>query len=155
MPARIDEQRQLVCVNGSEWPFTLDLREGTASLSVGAQTWEVRPQRWVEKLRLARFAHWGENFARQQLWTMCVGPETQQSSDGEREAVLALAGWLSGGGAAESELPLDTAVLTRVTAETCRQLGVVPSALDTMPAYEVESLWRHAVEPTTEMQEDS
>ena len=153
MPARIDEQRQLVCINGMELPFILDLREGTASLNMGSQTWRIRPQRWIEKLRLARFAHWGEAFVRQQLWTMCVQSENQELNDADREAVLALAIWLSGGGAVEPALPLDTALLARVTAGICRQLGVVPGALDAMPAYEVESLWRHAAEAPTDGEE--
>ena len=39
-------------------------------------------------------------------------------------------------------LPLDSALLTRVTMTACRELGVSPGILDDLPAYEVECFWR-------------
>jgi hypothetical protein len=139
---RITEGRPTVAAGGSEWPFTVDLRNGTASVEIDGQAWHVRPQRWIEKRRLARFAHYGEEFVRGQLWTMCVEPAEARRSGTEAEALLAVAAWLSGGGLVQQALPLDSALLTRVTVAACRELGVAPHALDDLAPYEVESLWR-------------
>jgi hypothetical protein len=107
------------------------------------RTWSVRPQRWSEKCRLARFAAWGEAFVRQQLCNMCVRPEPVESAPDEQDALVALAAWLSAGGSQnDAGLPLDSAALTRVALTVCRELGVGPAVLDALPVYEVESMWR-------------
>ena len=149
MKASVDELRQVVCGNGVEFPFTLDLRRGVALLKGPDRTWRVRPQRWSEKCRLARFAAWGEAFVRQQLWNMCVRPEPVEPVPGEQEALVALAAWLSAGGGHDA-LPLDSASLARVALTLCRELGVGPAALDALPAYEVESMWRQIPGATEE-----
>jgi hypothetical protein len=138
--ARVDQQRQRVCLDGQEWTFVLDLRRDVALLQGTQRLLEVRPQSWGEKRRLARFASMGEDFVRHQLREMCVNPGGDDLVTDELEAALALAAWLSSGG--DAGLPLDPGALMRATLTVCRELGVKPETLDALPAYDVESLWR-------------
>jgi hypothetical protein len=142
MAAGVDEKRRVVVVGDTEWPFRLDLRRGVAILGAGAGERRVRAQRWIEKRRLAQFASWGEEFLREQVWLMCVRPAGPAFREEEGAAALELAWWLSSGGRLSEALPLDRALLARVTLDSCQALGVATTALDDLPAYEVELLWR-------------
>jgi hypothetical protein len=138
MDAWVDERDRVVRSGGEEWRFTLDLRAGSAAITVRGIPYRVTPLRWIEKRRLARLAHLGESFVTEQFWHLCVSP-------GDRKLAvepLALARWLSSGGLEAHALPLDSSLLARVTAQTCRALGVAPTALDDLEACEVETLWR-------------
>lgn len=142
MAGRLDEARRTVAAGGVEWPFRLDLQRGTAIVETGAGERRVRPQRWAEKRRLAQFAGWGEEFVREQLWNMCVRPGSPPASEDERDAVLELVVWMSCGGRVREALPYDRRQLDLATFVSCRALGIAPNQLDSLPAYEVEALWR-------------
>jgi hypothetical protein len=144
MAVRLDEARRTLVAGGVEWPFRLDLQRGTATVETAGGKRRVRPQRWAEKRRLAQFAGWGEEFFREQLWNMCVRPGDAAASEEEREAILELAVWLSCGGRVREALPYDRLLLDNATFVSCRALGVAPNQLDSLPAYEVEALWRCA-----------
>src|SRR4051794_35871020 len=98
MGSRVDEARRAVIVDGAEWPFRLDLRRGVAILQTPHGERRVRPQRWIEKCRMAQFAGWGEAFLCEQLWQMCLRPADPPVDESERSAGLELAVWLSAGG---------------------------------------------------------
>jgi hypothetical protein len=138
MDAWVDARDRVVRSVGEEWRFTLDLRAGTAAITVRGIPYRVTPLRWIEKRRLARLAHLGESFVTQQFWHLCVSPDDREMA----AEPLALARWLSSGGLEAQALPLDSSLLARVTAQTSRALGVVPTALDELEACEVETLWR-------------
>ncbi len=144
MAVRLDEARRTLVAGGVEWPFRLDLQRGTATVETAGGKRRVRPQRWAEKRRLAQFTGWGEEFFREQLWNMCVRPGEAAASEEEREAILELAVWLSCGGRVREALPYDRLLLDNATFVSCRALGVAPNHLDSLPAYEVEALWRCA-----------
>jgi hypothetical protein len=142
MAVRLDEARRTLVAGGVEWPFRLDLQRGTATVETPGGERRVRPQRWAEKRRLAQFAGWGEEFFREQVWNMCVRPGGAPASEDERDAILQLAVWLTCGGRIEESLPYDRRLLDNATFDSCRALGVAPNQLDSLPAYEVEALWR-------------
>jgi hypothetical protein len=77
---------------------------------------------------------------------MCVDDEDRPQAGGAVEALVAVATWLDSGGRTDHGLPLDSALLTRVTVAACRELGVAPQALDDLAPYEVEGVWRGARE---------
>ena len=130
MDAWVDDRHRVVRSGGEEWLFALDLRAGTAAITVRGVAYRITPLRWIEKRRLARLAHLGESFVTEQFWRLCVAP-------GDREFAaepLALARWLSSGGLEAQALPLDSLLLARVTAQTCRALGIAPTTLDDLEA---------------------
>src|SRR5205085_10521137 len=97
------------------------------------------PQRWSEKLRLARCAFLGAPFLDEHVLRLAL-PEGAAPPEGdEREAALALALWLNDPGADADTLPLQAPLLASVTLEVCAAIGVPPAALDGRDAVEVEA----------------
>lgn len=127
--------------NGSEYPFSVDCVTGVATLDAG-QAVTVRPLLWAQKRALARFASLGDLYQRDEFARICVSPTNDDSA---REAALALALWINA--PEDGPLPLETALLARVTRDVCRSWGLTAVDLDARPAPEVESLWRHSGEP--------
>jgi hypothetical protein len=143
--ARVDARAGRVSAGAGSWPFALDCRTGGATLDLGGGELEVRPLRWREKVRLARFAFLGVSFLDEQVLRLAL-PAGDATPDGDaREAALALALWLNDPGDADP-LPLQVPLLATATIEVCSAMGVAPSALDDRDAVEVEALWRAVAE---------
>lgn len=140
----VDAASRRVRLGDRAWPFALDLRDGTAELDLGGRLVRLRPLRWGEKVRLARFARAGGDVLAEQLLLLAAPDGGDPGRDGaERDALLALALWLNAP-AAEPELPLEPGLLAAVTLEVCRATGLAPADLDGREAPEVEALWRVA-----------
>jgi hypothetical protein len=145
--ARVDPAAGLVSLGDQSWPFDLDLESGTATVELGGTRLRLRPLRWREKVTLARFAHLGEEFLERQLVRACLVGGAAPEPGPAAEAAAALARWVNDPGGAEATLPLRTDVLSEVTLDVCRALGVRPADLDARTAAEVEELWRVATSP--------
>ena len=143
MRLRVDQSCGLL-VGDEGWSFSLDCVAGVATLELDGLSLRVRPLRWSEKNRLARFAHMGEAFVRRQLVGACLLDAGAVALDGRQQEVVArLVLWLGeqhGGGDGEG-LPLDGLALAGVTLGLCRATGLKPSDLDGCEAAEVEMLW--------------
>jgi hypothetical protein len=144
--ARVEARAGRVSAGAGSWPFALDCRTGGATLGLGrGGDVEVRPLRWREKVRLARFAFLGVSFLDEQVLRLALPAGDATPEGDEREAALALALWLNDPGDAEP-LPLQVPLLATATIEVCSAMGVAPSALDDRNAVEVEALWRAVAE---------
>jgi hypothetical protein len=142
---RVDARAGRVSAGAGSWPFALDCRTGGATMELGGAEIEVRPLRWREKVRLARFAILGLPFLDEQVLRLALPAESATPEGDEREAALALALWLNDPGDADP-LPLQAPLLATATLEVCAAMGVAPSALDDRDAVEVEALWRAVAE---------
>ncbi|MEA2717542.1 MAG: hypothetical protein QOI99_1859, partial [Actinomycetota bacterium] len=133
MEVRVDVATGLVSVGERRWPVELDCRTGSATVDAGGTRVEVVPLRWIEKQRLARWAHLGPDFVAHQRSRLAGGGDL--SAD-EAAAVGAVAAWLDAG-----SLPLDARLLTTVTLDVCRGAGLALGDLDDRDATEVEAMW--------------
>lgn len=130
-------------VGDERWPFKLDYQTGAASIEIEGRSFQVRTLCWQEKIRLARFAHLGSNFLQQQFLHLCVSaPDSQPLTERQREILTALAGWLNASNDEATSVPLKSSLLSIITIEVCRALGIKPADLDSRDATEVEMLWQ-------------
>jgi hypothetical protein len=142
--AQVDAVRGEVAAGGRRWRFELDCRHGTVAVDFGDARVRLHPHSWKEKRILARFAHLGEAFLKDQFVRLCLDEAATPPAEGpEREALLALALWLNAPGG-EPALPLDQRVLAAVTVQVCHAIQSPPAALDGLDAADVELLWRAA-----------
>lgn len=142
MRVRSEPATGLLVVEPAGVRFQLDGANGTAALALGGRRFRLRPLRWSEKLRLARFSHLGPDFLDAQLVRIGLGdaPAPEPTST-DHAVLLAIARWLNGLAADPTGLPLDPALLATVTLEVCRALGGQPTGLAACDAAEVEQLW--------------
>jgi hypothetical protein len=130
---RVDVATGLVSVGEQRWPVELDCRTGSATVDAGGTRLEVVPLRWIEKRRLARWAHLGPDFVAHQRSRLAGGGDL---SAHEAAVVGAVAAWLDAGA-----LPLDARLLSTVTLDVCRGAGLALRDLDDRDATEVEAMW--------------
>lgn len=141
LAARFDPETGLLRVGDVEVPFDVNLAPGSVAVRVGGREVSLRPLTWQEKVTLARFAHLGRDFVDRTLLRTAAGEAALDPQDGDREVLVALARWVNEREGLESLEPLDVGVLSLVTREVCRSLGVRPAELEAMTATEVEALW--------------
>jgi hypothetical protein len=143
--AVVEAEAGLVRLGEQTWPFSLDLRDGTAAISLPGGAVSVRPLTWAERVRLARFAR-RRDVAEEQFLRLSSPSGLDAATDQERSAVAALAGWLNAPaeGASAARLPLEPSLLAVVTLEVCRAMGLAPADLDARESAEVEELWHAA-----------
>ncbi|HYQ46044.1 MAG TPA: hypothetical protein VER11_28940 [Polyangiaceae bacterium] len=142
MAAQVDMQQRAVRTETRTWPFAVDCRDGSVSVTLDSGSYALSPLAWRQKRHLARFVHLGEAFiADQFLSTSLPAGTVLPSAPDERAALSALALWVNAPDG-KPGLPLDEAVLANVTLEVCRKLQLAPGAFDGVHAGDVELLWQ-------------
>jgi|SRR5882672_600004 len=142
--AQVDPKARVVRDGDAVWPFTIDVRDGTARITVGARDYTLHGLGWRAKRNLARFMHLGDEFLADQFLraTLAEGAEPPAGRT-EAAALVALARWLNAPDGSFG-LPLDRRLLAAVTVDVCRGLGLAPAAFETLAAADVEALWQAA-----------
>jgi hypothetical protein len=152
--ARVNEQAGTVEVGDESYPFEIDCRLGTVAIDLAGVRFTLRPLSWREKRTLARYAHLGESFLRDQHIQLTVSREARLPNDErQRDALSALARWVNRTGERPG-LPLDAQLLATVTLQVSRALQAAPASFDGLDASEVELLWRAARRDGVEAEEE-
>lgn len=155
MPLRFDPARREIAVGTRRLPFRLDLRNDRVSVTLGDAEVAVRPLQWREKLALARFAHLGPDFLRQEVIRLCTVPELPSPlADEEAEVLWELAAWMSEP-PTSTPVPLESRSLASVTIRLCRAMGLKPADFDSRSVPEVEAMWEALGQPADHRAEDS
>lgn len=151
----VDAAAGTVESEGASWPLTVDGCTGGATIVVDGAAFRLRPLRWGEKQRLARFAAHGERLLSREVVAVALASGTEPDPS-RCELLAGVVAWLDDPRAARpTALPLQADVLAAAALELLRATGLRPDDLDHRDAAEVEALWRAAraeaataVEPT-------
>ncbi|MDP9317471.1 MAG: hypothetical protein M3O94_00040, partial [Actinomycetota bacterium] len=145
--ATVDDASCVVEVDGSQWPFEIDLATGVVTVDIGGQAHTVQPLSWREKVTLARYARARTSLLDAALLRHRLGARTDTDArigsaapapSLETRALVALARWLNDFGPGGSGAPLDPVTLTGIASRASRASGLSLPELDALTAAEVE-----------------